>query len=83
MGREDDTRSSATRNTARMRFAIIGPLLASPPPKGGLQAALRVRDKPSSGSPASVRNLRAVLPQAISSGSEPTQLLRHCHRSTK
>ena len=41
MGREDGTRSSATRNTAQLRFAIIGPLLASPPPKGGLQAAIR------------------------------------------
>lgn len=41
MGREDDTRSSATKNTARMRFAIIGPLLASPPPKGRLQAAIQ------------------------------------------
>lgn len=41
MGRKDDTRRSATRNTAQLRFAIIGPLLASPPPKGGLQAAIR------------------------------------------
>lgn len=41
MGREDDIRNSATRNTAQLRFAIIGPPLASPPPRGGLQAAIQ------------------------------------------
>ncbi len=26
---------------SQLRFAIVGPLLASPPPKGGLQAEFR------------------------------------------
>jgi len=30
------------QSIARLRFAIIGPLLASPPPRGRLQAAIQV-----------------------------------------
>ena len=34
-------RQTIATSTARLRFAIIGPLLASPPPRGRLQAAIR------------------------------------------
>jgi transposase InsO family protein len=36
----DDDRRGRPQRWARLRFAIIGPLLAAPPPRGELQAAL-------------------------------------------
>jgi transposase InsO family protein len=41
----DDDRRGRPERWARLRFAIIGPLLAAPPPRGELRAALEALEK--------------------------------------
>ena len=43
----DSTDGNGRRDRwARLRFAVVGPLLASPPPAGRLRAAIQVRTRP-------------------------------------
>jgi putative transposase len=68
---------------ARLRFAIIGPLLAAPPAKGHLQAALkelseRTWQHPVSGQPVrfGVSTLERWLYAARAAGDDPVTVLR-------
>jgi putative transposase len=67
---------------ARLRFAIIGPLLASPPAKGRLQAALRELSERTWQHPVSGRPVRFGLSTlerwlyAARAGDDPVTVLR-------